>query len=132
MAALFIAAMSRHNGRMPSPPNPVRTGPPVIVEPAAAEPAAHTVVLYKLHPDFAGVRERWTADRHEANFARGDFAAEFELPPGYRLDSDANVIRNGAGFQCPVVVDAADERPRLVNLDASIDQEPALIPLRRK
>jgi hypothetical protein len=97
---------------------------------SAPDDRHETVVLYKIHPNLADMPDRWTADREGANFERGDHSDEFVLPAGYRFDPDANVIRNSSGFQCPVLADAADERPRLVNLSASIDQEPELIPLK--
>lgn len=88
-----------------------------------------TIVLYKLHSDLAHIPDRWTVDRQQANFERGDYAGEFMLPDDYRLDPVANVIRNRAGFACAVVTDTANGPPRLVNLEGSIDQEPELIPL---
>lgn len=87
-----------------------------------------TIVLYKLHSDLANIPDRWTVDRQQANFDRGDYAGGFVLPDNYRLDPVANVIRNRAGFACAVVADAVNN-PRLVNLEGSIDQEPELIPL---
>lgn len=89
-----------------------------------------TIVLYKIHSDLANIPDRWTVDRQQANFGRGDYAGEFMLPDDYRLDPMANVIRNRAGFACAVVADAVNN-PRLVNLDGSIDQEPELVPLNR-